>query len=154
MAIECPRNYVYKSAAGGTFGLYTAGQTGITFTIGSDILLWTFPDTNSGMLFVPGKKTLTPQITILRFVDLLQPAHNYYFKNASMNWKTILLCILLIPGVGLSQDNRNADTSWFYDTHFHLTNYVQEGIDIHKFIEIMGNAVGRSTLFGIPLQQQ
>ncbi|HTX87411.1 MAG TPA: hypothetical protein VMC08_00350 [Bacteroidales bacterium] len=31
--------YVYKSAAGGTFGLYTAGQTGTTVTIGSDILL-------------------------------------------------------------------------------------------------------------------
>lgn len=32
-------HYVYKSSAGGTFGLYTAGQTGTTFTFGSDILL-------------------------------------------------------------------------------------------------------------------
>jgi hypothetical protein len=32
-------NYVYKSAAGGTFGLYTAGQTGPTVTFGCDILL-------------------------------------------------------------------------------------------------------------------
>ncbi len=31
--------YVYKSAAGGTFGLYGAGQTGTTFTFGTDILL-------------------------------------------------------------------------------------------------------------------
>ena len=31
--------YVYKAAAGGTFGLYTAGQTGPTITIGTDILL-------------------------------------------------------------------------------------------------------------------
>jgi hypothetical protein len=31
--------YVYKSAAGGTFGLYTAGQTGPTVTFGVDILL-------------------------------------------------------------------------------------------------------------------
>jgi hypothetical protein len=31
--------YVYKGAAGGTFGLYTAGQTGPTFTGGVDILL-------------------------------------------------------------------------------------------------------------------
>jgi len=30
---------VYKSAAGGTFGLYGAGQTGPTLTIGTDILL-------------------------------------------------------------------------------------------------------------------
>jgi hypothetical protein len=31
--------YVYKTAAGGSFGLYTAGQTGTTITIGTDILL-------------------------------------------------------------------------------------------------------------------
>lgn len=31
--------YVYKTAAGGTFGLYTAGQTGTTITLGTDILL-------------------------------------------------------------------------------------------------------------------
>ena len=30
------------------------------------------------------------------------------------------------------------------DAHFHLTNYVQEGTDIHKFLEIMGDKVGRS----------
>lgn len=30
---------VYKSSAGGTFGLYNAGQTGTTLTIGTDILL-------------------------------------------------------------------------------------------------------------------
>ena len=39
------------------------------------------------------------------------------------------------------------------DSHFHLTNYVQEGIDVHEFLKIMGTKVGRSTLFGIPLQQ-
>lgn len=42
----------------------------------------------------------------------------------------------------------------FYDSHFHLTNYVQQGIDIHRFLQIMGTRVGRSTLFGIPVQQQ
>jgi hypothetical protein len=42
----------------------------------------------------------------------------------------------------------------FNDSHFHLTNYVQEGIDVHQYLKIMGNRVSRSTLFGIPLQQQ
>ena len=42
----------------------------------------------------------------------------------------------------------------FNDSHFHLTNYVQEGIDVHQFLQIMGRRVSRSTLFGIPLQQQ
>ena len=39
------------------------------------------------------------------------------------------------------------------DSHFHLTNYVQEGTDIRDFVAIMGDKVGRVALFGIPLQQ-
>lgn len=43
--------------------------------------------------------------------------------------------------------------SLVHDSHFHLTNYIQEGTDIRDFLKIMGTKVGRSTLFGIPLQQ-
>ena len=64
------------------------------------------------------------------------------------------VCGLLVPGIAGAQPPGQADTSWFYDSHFHLTNYVQEGIDIHRFLAIMGGKAGRSTLFGIPLQQQ
>jgi len=39
------------------------------------------------------------------------------------------------------------------DSHFHLTNYIQRGTDIHEFLKIMGDKVGRVALFGIPLQQ-
>lgn len=39
------------------------------------------------------------------------------------------------------------------DAHFHLTNYIQEGTDIHDFLEMMGTRVWRVALFGIPLQQ-
>jgi hypothetical protein len=42
----------------------------------------------------------------------------------------------------------------FNDSHLHLTNYVQEGTEIHDFLKIMENRVGRVALFGIPLQQQ
>jgi hypothetical protein len=41
----------------------------------------------------------------------------------------------------------------FNDSHFHLTNYVQKGIDVRQYLKIMGQRVRRSTLFGIPLQQ-
>jgi hypothetical protein len=40
------------------------------------------------------------------------------------------------------------------DCHFHLTNYVQKGINIHDLLGLMGDRVGRVALFGIPLQQQ
>src|SRR5512136_943576 len=39
------------------------------------------------------------------------------------------------------------------DAHFHLTNYIQEGTDIHDFLAIMGDKVGRVAIFGLPLQQ-
>lgn len=42
----------------------------------------------------------------------------------------------------------------FDDGHVHLTNYVQQGPEIHAFLKTMGDKVGRATLFGIPLQQQ
>ena len=41
----------------------------------------------------------------------------------------------------------------FNDSHFHLTNYVQEGITAADLLKLMGTRVCRSTLFGIPLQQ-
>jgi hypothetical protein len=47
-----------------------------------------------------------------------------------------------------------AAATTFNDSHFHLTNYIQQGIEVRQFLAIMGTRVGRSTLFGIPLQQQ
>ena len=42
----------------------------------------------------------------------------------------------------------------FNDSHFHLTNYVQQGPTLGEFLKnCMGDAVGRVALFGIPLQQ-
>jgi len=42
----------------------------------------------------------------------------------------------------------------FNDSHFHLTNNVQEGPSVRDFLQMMGNKVGRVAIFGIPLQQQ
>jgi amidohydrolase family protein len=58
---------------------------------------------------------------------------------------------------GPSAQTGSGNTAGSYDvndTHFHLTNYVQEGTDIRAFLKIMGDRVGRVALFGIPLQQQ
>ena len=41
----------------------------------------------------------------------------------------------------------------YSDSHFHLTNYIQEGTDVRDYVRMMGSSVCRSTLFGIPLQQ-
>ena len=42
----------------------------------------------------------------------------------------------------------------FNDSHFHLTNNVQEGPNIRDFLNMMGSKAGRVAIFGVPLQQQ
>ena len=76
-------------------------------------------------------------------------------------WRALVIGALIAAVVGggslaLSAAKKRApDPDYlFNDSHFHLTNYVQKGTDIHRYLEIMGDKVGRSTLFGIPLQQQ
>jgi hypothetical protein len=47
-----------------------------------------------------------------------------------------------------------AQSCLFNDAHFHLTNYVQQGTGLPKYVgDVMGDSVCRSTVFGIPLQQ-
>jgi predicted TIM-barrel fold metal-dependent hydrolase len=59
--------------------------------------------------------------------------------------------VLPAPGRAAAQTASSYEVN---DTHFHLTNYIQEGTNIHDFLKIMGTKVGRVALFGIPLQQQ
>ena len=67
----------------------------------------------------------------------------------------VFLLASSIPAAGQSDRPTPQSTGFlFNDCHFHLTNYIQEGISIHKFLEIMGDKAGRVALFGIPLQQQ
>jgi hypothetical protein len=63
--------------------------------------------------------------------------------------------LLLSAAAGLPAAAAGAEAGGylFNDSHFHLTNYVQEGTPIARYLGIMGDKVGRSTLFGIPLQQ-
>lgn len=63
---------------------------------------------------------------------------------------------LLIPAccaLLLSNTAAQAEDYELHDSHFHLTNYIQEGIHIEDFLDMMGDKVGRVALFGIPLQQ-
>ena len=69
-------------------------------------------------------------------------------------WLLVAACALGCSGPAAAQAPSAAGEPLFHDSHFHLTNYVQEGIGVRDFLAIMGSRVGRSTLFGIPLQQQ
>jgi predicted TIM-barrel fold metal-dependent hydrolase len=64
-----------------------------------------------------------------------------------------------VPSAALARKTQSPEPAaemscMFNDSHFHLTNYVQKGTDMARYVdEIMGDKVCRSTVFGIPLQQ-
>jgi hypothetical protein len=72
------------------------------------------------------------------------------WPRSSRALRLVLAGALLVLLAGRASPVRAYEVN---DGHFHLTNYIQEGIDIRKFLDIMGKRVGRAALFGIPLQQ-
>ncbi len=77
-------------------------------------------------------------------------------RNSSFKRFTpLLILVMLLCGSSIPTTAQSTPNDYlFNDSHFHLTNYVQEGTDIQDFLKIMGNKAGRVALFGIPLQQQ
>jgi hypothetical protein len=75
-------------------------------------------------------------------------------RSACARW-TGRGCIIALAMLGLvAADSPRTDSNYlFNDVHFHLTNYVQTGTDVHRYVQMMGHRIGRSALFGIPLQQ-
>ncbi|MGE5358259.1 MAG: hypothetical protein ACM3NQ_04525, partial [Bacteroidales bacterium] len=78
------------------------------------------------------------------------------------SWLAGLAVVALFFAVAVPMAHRRADRPQagaagqdylLHDAHFHLTNYIQEGTDIHDFLRIMGTKVGRVCIFGLPLQQ-
>jgi len=74
--------------------------------------------------------------------------------RAAQQFAWCVVASLLAWGPLWSQSSQTQEQFEFNDSHFHLTNYIQQGTDIHDFLKIMGTKVGRVAIFGIPLQQQ
>jgi hypothetical protein len=71
------------------------------------------------------------------------------------SFASLRLCVSILFASTLTLAQAPPSNNYlFNDTHFHLTNYIQEGINIRDFLKIMGDKAGRVALFGIPLQQQ
>jgi len=82
--------------------------------------------------------------------------HQILVRRALVLMSSVAIAVVM-PGMGVRLGHAasgQAGANEFNDSHFHLTNYIQQGIDVHDFLKIMGTRVHRSTLFGIPLQQQ
>jgi len=72
-------------------------------------------------------------------------------KRSSMKRWLFFLSLIVVVSFSASAQTGTYEVN---DSHFHLTNYIQEGTNIQDFLKIMGTKVGRVALFGIPLQQQ
>jgi len=55
----------------------------------------------------------------------------------------LLVSFLALTSPTSSQVVHGVESGYeFNDEHVHLTNYIQEGTDIHEFLKIMGTRVG------------
>lgn len=59
--------------------------------------------------------------------------------------------IVLLSLAGVA---RSDETQEYYDSHTHLTNFIQEGLTARQYLDAVGDRVERSVLFGLPLQMQ
>src|SRR5690348_11714769 len=78
-------------------------------------------------------------------------------RNSAWRLAACFAALLASPAV-LSRAHQRItpapDPFLFDDVHLHLTNYVQQGTDMRALVTMMGTTIGRSTVFGIPLQQE
>ena len=65
----------------------------------------------------------------------------------------ITFILLFTSNFCYSQKDAVYDNYEVWDAHYHFINYIQEGNTIQDVLELMGDKVGRCTLFGLPLQQ-
>ena len=63
----------------------------------------------------------------------------------------IFLALCICP---VAEEEKGSQAPLFNDVHFHLLNYIQEGITAKEYLDIAGDHVGRVAMFGIPLQQK
>ena len=77
------------------------------------------------------------------------------FRDRPRRLLTVLtaLAAAWLPAAATAQGSSQPPAYRYSDSHFHLTNYVQEGTPIADYVRMMDGVVERSTVFGLPLQQ-
>jgi len=63
-----------------------------------------------------------------------------------LHWTLLFLfaAVIAVTRSTASQSARPAGTYEFNDSHFHLTNYIQEGTPIREFLRIMDTTTAQS----------
>lgn len=68
---------------------------------------------------------------------------------------TMTAALVLVVATGAGKDARTPRASGYLanDSHVHLTNYIQEGVELDELLAVMGDKIGRAAVFGIPVTQ-
>jgi hypothetical protein len=90
--------------------------------------------------------------SLLKRVKFVKTGRTWFQRRRAVC--VLLAGVFFLFGPVRASSQSPASTYELNDVHLHLTNYVQQGIDIHDFLKTMGDKVGRVAIFGIPLQQQ
>src|SRR4026209_2126083 len=53
----------------------------------------------------------------------------------------LALSLCAIANAQIKQPALQTNKCLFNDSHFHLTNYIQRGTDVHQYLEIMGDEI-------------
>jgi len=80
-----------------------------------------------------------------------------YLKRFSLQYPRRLLCgtpLVIVLILTVAPARSQSGNYEFNDSHFHLTNNIQEGPKIRDFMKMMETKAGRVALFGVPLQQE
>ena len=106
---------------------------------------------------LPCRQSWRSRVSKVTLIDRL----NWFARHGVRSWRVLATAVASLactPAVLTAQQLAgiapNDTTYAFNDSHFHLTNYIQHGPDLHEFLRMMGSRVGHVALFGIPLQQQ
>ena len=101
--------------------------------------------------FPTGTLILICQKTQIRFRSWGYRMKTSLLQSAQRVLIVAPIALLFLVGLPACSQTNNYE---FNDSHFHLTNNIQEGPTIHEFLNMMGTKTGRVALFGVPLQQQ
>jgi Amidohydrolase len=86
--------------------------------------------------------------------NLLRGVNMKWFSTHCTQWLLFFGPIAVLLHISVTPAHAQSNNYEFNDSHFHLTNNVQEGPSIRDFLNMMGSKAGRVALFGVPLQQQ
>ena len=110
------------------------------------------PKSSDLLTFSKQKKIWFIALKRRHFSPILLHMKSVLVQSARRALLVALIAVLFLVSAGPARSQTN--NYQFNDSHFHLTNFIQEGPTVREFLNMMGTTTGRAVLCSNPLQQQ